>query len=159
MRGLRLVATLGVLLLATAVPPAVPQTRLVETAVVLPVGRALDGPPIFTFRRVTTGDANQRVVRVTFTAPDAEPALDEIVTYVGGRVARYESIQHQIDDRATLTVRGDRAVSERMTGGGRTSYVRSTTGRPTRCRSTRSRTKSSRETSRTTCWRARDCSR
>ena len=116
------VVTLAVLSLATPVGPAVSETRTVETAVVRPLDGAPDGPPMFTFERVTTSDGTERVVHVRFTTAAAEPALHEIVTYRDGRVVRYESIQQQIGERATLTVHGDRAVIERVTGDdGRTS--------------------------------------
>ena len=113
MRGRTHVVTLGAVLLAAPVAPAVPQTRLVETAVVRPIDGTLDGPPLFTFQRVTTSNGSERVVHVRFTTPAAEPALHDIVTYLDGRVVRYESSQHQTDERATLTVRGDRATIER----------------------------------------------
>ena len=68
--------------------------------------------PLFTFERAARTVGDHTEVEVRFRDADGGLALYERVVYERGSVARYESHQHQVDERYTLNVVDDRALFE-----------------------------------------------
>ncbi len=67
---------------------------------------------LFTFERAARTVGDDTEVEVWFRDADGGLALYERVVYERGAVARYESHQHQVDERYVLEVVDDRALFE-----------------------------------------------
>ncbi len=81
-----------------------------ETATLYGAGSA--GAPLFSFERVARTERGDTQVEVWFQDAAGGLALYERVFYEDGAVARYESHQHQVDERHVLRVVDDRALFE-----------------------------------------------
>jgi len=104
------------LICLTLLSSAISQVEKIEHARVYARG---DNPskPLFSFERRVRSEESSVITDVEFHDLSGRLAATEQVRYHEGKVVRYELVQHQVDERYTLTVNGDQARFEILKNG------------------------------------------